>query len=107
MYVEFSSSPATCTCPFVLHELLVANVRQCSQGRHILYLIITKLMIKISVAKFLPMIAGGEIGEHYLLAKISIDTVHTDTRLMSSGSIVLTKESKSSPGMLGWSCLCS
>ena len=57
--------------PHILLYCRSQNVHQCSQGRHILYLIIIKLMTKISVANFLPMIAGGEIGEHYPLAKIS------------------------------------
>ena len=50
------------------------NFRQCDKGRHILNVIINMAQ-KIRAIKILPMKADGEIGENFLLAKISAYTV--------------------------------
>ena len=52
------------------------NFRQCGKGRHILYVIINTGKKKIRIIKISPMRADGEIGENFLLAKISAYTVH-------------------------------
>ena len=53
------------------------NFRQCSKGRHILNVIINTGQ-KIRTIKILPIRADGEIGEIFLLAKISAYTVRPD-----------------------------
>ena len=45
--------------------------RQSGKGHHIIYAIIIPNK-EISVIKFLPMAAGGEINKNFLLAKISM-----------------------------------
>ena len=47
---------------------------QCGKGHHILYVIINTGQ-KIHVIKISPMRADGEIGENFLLEKISVYTV--------------------------------
>ena len=55
------------------------NFHQCGKGRHILYVIINTRQ-KIRVVKILPMRADGEIGENFLLVKISVYTVLLDAQ---------------------------
>ena len=61
---EISPSPAT----FILHENLVENFHQGGKGRHILSAIYNTGQT-LNVLKFLPIRAGGEIGENFLLVK--------------------------------------
>ena len=54
------------------------NFRQCNKGYHILCVIIHTGQ-NICMIKILPMRADGEISENFLLAKISMYTVHVCT----------------------------
>ena len=54
------------------------NFHQCSKGHHYLNVIINTGQ-KIRAVKLLPIRADGEIGENFLLVKISVYTVHKHT----------------------------
>ena len=83
---------------FFHYALLIAeifggiNFRQCGKGCHILYVIINTRQ-KICMIKISPMRADGEIGENFLLAKISTYIVYWYVYTLGKGTRTYTHNS--------------
>jgi hypothetical protein len=77
MRTEFSLGKnfAKSSCLSIAEKFYEIFFRQCGEGHHILYAIFNTGQ-KISVINFSPMRAGGEIGENFLLAKITYMVLH-------------------------------